>query len=195
MSMLAAAARLLRPGQVCVATAGAPLAAARLAQASVPDLTVVADTDPDLRYALPRADVGLVHADQVDVFGNLNATLLGDHAEPDVRFAGGGALADIAAVLPVIVLLEHRLAAFVERVDFVTAPGALSGPLDRALVGLPGSGPVAVVTDLGVLLPDPATAELVLAELHPGVTVEQVRAETGWALEVSDELVLGGSPA
>jgi glutaconate CoA-transferase subunit B len=130
--------------------------------------------------------------------------VLGEYDEPVTRWAGAGALPDITATLPTIVLLEHRIHAFVERVDFVTAPGGLSGPLDRALVGLHGTGPIAVVTDLGVLRPDPATAELVLTDLHPGVTVEQVRAETGWPLEVSDELVrttpateaeLRGSPA
>jgi glutaconate CoA-transferase subunit B len=195
--MLLAAARLLGPGQVCVAEPGPPTEAARLARAThAPDLTLV--TDPGgvefSRYLLRRCDVGLVTANQVDVFGNLNATVLGEYDEPVMRWAGGGSTADVTATLPTIVLLEHRIHAFVERVDFVTAPGALSGPLDRALLGLRGTGPIAVVTDLGVLRPDPVTAELVLTDLHPGVTVEQVRAETAWPLEVSDELVVTAPP-
>jgi glutaconate CoA-transferase, subunit B len=186
--MLLAAARLLGAGQACVCEPGAPTAAVRLAAAThAPDLVLLTGERP--RYTVRRADVGLVTAAQVDVFGNLNTTVLGEYDEPTARFAGPGMLPEIAATLPTVVLLPHRLAAFVERVDFVTAPGGLSGPLDRALVGLRGIGPVAVVTDLGVLRPDPATAELVLTDVHPGVTVEQVRAETGWPLEVSDELV------
>lgn len=189
-----AAARLLRNGQVCVCEPGAPTAAARLAAAAhAPDLVILSGERP--RYTLRRAQVALVTAAQVDAFGNLNTTVLGEYDEPAARFTGPGLLPDITARLPTVVLLSHRLAAFVERVDFVTAPGGLSGPLDRALVGLPGTGPVAVVTDLGVLRPDPTTAELVLTDLHPGVTVEQVRAETGWPLEVSDELVETAPPS
>jgi glutaconate CoA-transferase, subunit B len=186
--MVLVAARLLGPGQVCVCEPGALTAAARLAAVThAPDLVVLGGEQP--RYTVRRADVGLVAAAQVDAFGNLNTTVLGEYDEPTARFGGPGLLPEIAAALPTVVLLPHRLAAFVERVDFVTAAGGLSGPLDRALVGLRGIGPIAVVTDLGVLRPDPATAELVLTDVHPGVTVEQVRAETGWPLEVSDELV------
>ncbi|SDF50153.1 CoA-transferase [Pseudonocardia oroxyli] len=191
---LVAAARLLQAGQVCVGEPGDPTAAARLAAAThAPGLIVLDGSLP--RYSLRRAQVGLVTAAQIDAFGNLNTTVLGDYDEPTARFAGPGLLPDVTAALPTIVLLPHRLAAFVERVDFVTAPGGLSGPLDRALVGLPGTGPIAVVTDLGVLRPDPATAELVLTDLHPGVTVEQVRAETGWPLEVSADLVETAPPS
>jgi glutaconate CoA-transferase subunit B len=89
----------------------------------------------------------------------------------------------------VIVVMHHRRRAFVERVDFVTSVGYGTGPGDRALLGLPGAGPVRVITDLGVLEPDPASKELLLTALHPGVTVEEVRAETGWALEVVADLV------
>jgi glutaconate CoA-transferase, subunit B len=189
-----AAARLLQAGQVCVCEPGPPRAAARLAAAThAPGLVVLDGAQP--RYTVRRADVGLVTAAQVDPSGNLNTTVLGEYDEPTARFDGPGLLPDVTGLLPTVVLLPHRLAAFVERVDFVTAPGGLSEPLDRALVGMRTSGPVAVVTDLGVLRPDPATAELILTDVHPGVTVEQVHAETGWPLEVSDELVETAPPS
>jgi glutaconate CoA-transferase subunit B len=89
----------------------------------------------------------------------------------------------------VIVVMRHRRRAFVEHVDFVTSVGHGSGPTDRALLGLRGAGPVRVITDLGVLEPDPETAQLRLTGLHPGATVDEVRAETGWPLEIADELV------
>ncbi|GAA4541774.1 CoA-transferase [Pseudonocardia xishanensis] len=188
--MLLAAARLLRGG-ICVSDPGAPTAAALLARAThAPSLELLDPRTPGfLRHGLRRVEVGLVTAAQVDAYGNLNTSVLGEYDEPTERLTGAGILPELAAGAALVVLLPHRLRSFVERVDFVTAAGGLSGPLDRARVGLFGTGPVAVVTDLGVLRPDPATAELVLTDLHPGVTVEQVRAETGWPLEVSDELV------
>jgi glutaconate CoA-transferase subunit B len=84
--------------------------------------------------------------------------------------------------------MRHRKRAFVNQVDFVTTYGHGTGPTDRALLGLRGSGPMRVITDLGVLEPAPGSQELMLTALHPGVTVEQVRAETGWSQEISDEL-------
>ena len=84
--------------------------------------------------------------------------------------------------------MRHQMRAFVERVDFVTSVGHGSGPKDRRLLGLRGAGPVRVITDLAVLEPETESAELMLTGLHPGVTVEQVRAETGWDLQVAAEL-------
>ena len=84
--------------------------------------------------------------------------------------------------------MRQRRRAFVDRVDFVTSVGFGTGPGDRAMLGLPGAGPVRVITDLGVLEPNPGSKELILTALHPGVTVEEVRAETGWALEIAAEL-------
>jgi glutaconate CoA-transferase, subunit B len=179
--MVVAAARLLRAGQLVVAPGGLPSAVARLA-AEVHGVTAVAPDDFDeLGAWMPsgRVDAGVLTADQVDVTGNLGATVLGEYDEPVRRLAGAGWSSAVAAgSAQVVVVVAHRLAAFVERVDFVTVPGS----------------PDAVVTDLGVLRPDPATGDLVLTDLHPGVTVEQVRAETGWPLEVADELVRTPAP-
>jgi glutaconate CoA-transferase subunit B len=136
-----------------------------------------------------RIDVGFLSGAQIDRFANLNTTVIGEYAEPDVRLPGSGGAPEIASSCrEVIVVMHHRRRAFVERVDFVTSVGYGTGPGDRALLGLPGAGPVRVITDLGVLEPDPASKELLLTALHPGLTVEEVRAETGWALEVVADL-------
>ena len=137
-----------------------------------------------------RIDVGFLSGAQIDRFANLNTTVIGEYGEPEMRLPGSGGAPEIASSCrEVVIVMRHRRRAFVERVDFVTSVGYGTGPGDRAALGLPGAGPVRVITDLGVLEPDPASKELMLTALHPGVTVEQVRAETGWALEVAADLV------
>ena len=136
-----------------------------------------------------RIDVGFLSGAQIDHLANLNTTVIGEYAEPDARLPGSGGAPEIAASCrEVIVVMRHRRRAFVERVDFVTSVGYGTGPRDRSLLGLPGAGPVRVITDLGVLEPDPVSKELVLTALHPGVTVEEVRAETGWTLGITADL-------
>lgn len=134
-----------------------------------------------------RIDVGFLGAAQVDRFGNVNTTLVnGGHDRPELRLPGAGGAPEIAASCGrVLLVLRHSARAFVERLDYVTTMGHGSGPHDRARLGMPGCGPVAVITDLGVLRPDPETSELVLTETHPGVTPEQVRAATGWDLRTA----------
>jgi glutaconate CoA-transferase subunit B len=92
-------------------------------------------------------------------------------------------------------MLQHTPRAFVERLDFVTTFGYGDGPGARARYGLTGRGVTAVITDLGVLEPDPATCELTLTLLHPGVTVEGVREQTGWPLRVAEEVAAGDAPS
>ena len=136
-----------------------------------------------------RMDVGFLSGAQIDRFANLNTTVIGEYTEPDVRLPGAGGAPEIAASCrEVIVVMRHRRRAFVDRVDFVTSFGHGTGPGDRRLLGLRGAGPVRVITDLGVLEPDPESRELMLTALHPGVTVEQVRAATGWSLEIAADL-------
>lgn len=137
-----------------------------------------------------RVDVGFLSGAQLDRFANINSTVIGDYDEPDVRLPGSGGAPEIAASAgEVLIVMRHRLRAFVASVDFVSSVGHGSGPGDRERLGLRGAGPTRVITDLGVLEPDPDTRELTLTGLHPGVTVEEVRAETGWPLEVAAELV------
>ncbi|HVL84229.1 MAG TPA: CoA-transferase subunit beta [Pseudonocardia sp.] len=143
-----------------------------------------------------RIDVGFLSGAQLDRFANINTTVIGDYAEPDVRLPGSGGAPEIAASCrEVVIVMRHRLRAFVERVDFVTSLGHGTGPGDRAALGLRGAGPVRVITDLGVLEPDPDTAELVLTRVHPGVPVEQVRAETAWDLAVAADLGETAAPS
>jgi glutaconate CoA-transferase subunit B len=143
-----------------------------------------------------RIDVGFLSGAQLDRFGNINTTVIGeDYADPKVRLPGAGGAPEIAASCrEVLVVVRQSRRSFVEQVDFVTSVGHGSGAGDRERLGLPGAGPVLVITDLGVLRPDPDTRELTLTELHPGVEVEQVRAATGWDLRVAGELARGEEP-
>lgn len=137
-----------------------------------------------------RIEVGFLGAAQIDRFANINTTVIGDdYDHPKVRLPGAGGAPEIAASCGrVVVVVRQSRRTFVERVDFVTSVGFGSGPGDRERLGLPGAGPRLVITDLGVLEPDPDTCELTLIHLHPGVTVEQARAATGWDLAVAPEL-------
>ncbi|HSD01873.1 MAG TPA: CoA-transferase [Gaiellales bacterium] len=143
-----------------------------------------------------RIDVGFLSAAQIDRFGNLNSTVIGDYEHPKVRLPGGGGAPEIAASCrETLVMLEHTRRAFVERLDFVTTVGYGDGPGARERYGLTGRGVTAVITDLGVLEPDPATCELQLTLLHPGVTVDRVREATGWELRVASEVDVGIPPS
>ena len=136
-----------------------------------------------------RIHVGFLGAAQIDRFANINTTVVGEYAHPKVRLPGAGGAPEIAAsCCEVIVVVRQTPRAFVERVDFVTSVGFGRGPGDRERLGLRGRGPQRVITDLGVLEPDPATCELTLTQIHPGVDVEQAVAATGWALAVSPDL-------
>lgn len=137
-----------------------------------------------------RLDVGFLGAAQIDRFGNINTTVIGsDYADPLVRLPGAGGAPEIAGFCrDVIVVVRQSRRAFVERVDFVTSVGFGSGPGDRERLGLHGNGPVRVITDLGVLQPDPASCELTLTSVHPGVDVARVREATGWDLAVAERV-------
>jgi glutaconate CoA-transferase subunit B len=135
-----------------------------------------------------RIEVGFLGAAQIDKFANINTTVIGhDYANPKVRLPGAGGAPEIAASCGrVVVVVRQSLRAFVEKVDFITSVGFGSGPGSREALGLNGAGPQMVITDLGVLEPDPVSCELVLTRLHPGATVEQAKQATGWDLRVAD---------
>ena len=136
-----------------------------------------------------RVDVGFLGGAQIDRFANINSTVIGEYATPKVRLPGAGGAPEIAASCKeVLVLLRQSPRAFVERVDFVSSMGFGDGPGHRQRLGLRGAGPQVVVTDVGILRPDPVTCELTLTALHPGATVEQARAATGWDLAVADDV-------
>jgi glutaconate CoA-transferase, subunit B len=136
-----------------------------------------------------RIDVAFLGAAQIDPYANLNSTVIGDYAHPKTRLPGAGGAPEIAASCgEVIVIVPHAKRTFVEKLDFVTTVGHGDGPGSRERLGFRGLGPTAVITDLGVLEPDPRTKRLVLTQIHPGVEVEEVREATGWPLEVASDL-------
>jgi glutaconate CoA-transferase subunit B len=137
-----------------------------------------------------RIDVGFLSAAQIDKYGNINTTVIGgDYAAPKTRLPGSGGAPEIAASCrEVIVVVRQTLRSFVERVDFVTSVGYGSGPGTRQRLGLTGAGPLKIITDLGVLEPDPATQEFTLTGLYPGVSVQDARDKTGWHLAAAPDL-------
>ena len=129
-----------------------------------------------------RIDVGFLGAAQIDRHGNLNSTVIGDYERPKVRLPGGGGAPEIAAMAKeVIVIIRHSPRTFVERIHFRSSA--------------PGSGAMVVITDLGELRLDRDHRELVLTRTHPGVSVEQVRSETGWDLREADDLAQTEPPS
>jgi glutaconate CoA-transferase subunit B len=136
-----------------------------------------------------RIEVGLLGGAQIDRYGNINTTVVGDYARPRVRLPGSGGAAEIAihaGRTVVISRLDRR--AFPEQVDFVTSPGNRPRGRSRRELGMPGAGPVKVITDKAVLEADPATGELMLSALYPGVDAPDVAAGIGWTLKSRDEL-------
>jgi glutaconate CoA-transferase subunit B len=218
--MAVAAARRLRDGTVCFVGIGLPSQAANLARAThAPDCVLIYESGTigakpehlplsigdgelaetaDAVVSVPeifsywlqggRIDVGFLGAAQIDRYGNLNSTVIGDYDRPKVRLPGAGGAPEIAAwCRETFVMLRQTPRAFVERLDFLTSVGRPRGP--------GGAGVTCVVTDLGVLEPDAGDGELVLAELHPDVTVDDAREATGWELRVAPDLRCGAPPA
>jgi glutaconate CoA-transferase, subunit B len=204
--MAVEAARRLRDGAVCFVGIGLPSLACNLARAThAPGCVLVYESGTigakparpplsigdgelaetaDAVVSVPelfaywlqggRIDVGFLGAAQIDRFANLNSTVIGSYDDPRVRLPGGGGAPEIAmAAREVFVMLRQSPRTFVERLDFRTSAG------DRVSV---------VVTDLGILEPDPATREMTLTHLHPGIDVEQARESTGWELRVVRDL-------
>lgn len=140
-----------------------------------------------------RIDVGFLGAAQIDKYGNINTTVIGGSYEhPQIRLPGAGGAPEIAtASKQVWIVLKQNQRTFVDQLPFVTSAGhrrTANGPSGNGIspaTSLRGRGPTVVITDMGVLEPDPETFELRLCALHPGVTVEQVRAATGWNLKTA----------
>jgi len=135
-----------------------------------------------------NVDVGFMGGAQIDKYGNINATVIGDYAQPKVRLPGSGGSQEIAAwANRCYIMTPHQKRRFPEKVDFMTSAGFLGGRNEREATGVRGGGMLAVVTDLGMLEPD-ENGEMVLTALHPGKTVEQAIENTGWKLSVANEL-------
>jgi glutaconate CoA-transferase subunit B len=141
-----------------------------------------------------NVDVGFLGGAQIDRFANINATVIGPYDHPKVRLPGSGGSMEIAAwANRCYILTPHQKRRFPAKVDFLTSAGYLDGRATREAAHLRGGGPIAVVTDIGILEPD-QTGELVLTALHPGVTVDQARQNTGWELQTASELIITEPP-
>lgn len=130
--------------------------------------------------------IAFLGAAQIDRYGNLNTTVIGDYHRPKTRFSGSGGACDVASLASgVITFMQHEKRRFVEKLAYLTSVGWYEGGDSRARLGLRRGGALAVVTNLGVLTFHETTREMVLAEYHPGVTVQKIRDNTGFELDVS----------
>jgi glutaconate CoA-transferase subunit B len=134
-------------------------------------------------------DAAFLGGAQIDRFGNLNTTVIGEYGSPKVRLPGSGGACEIAIhARKILVIMRQAKRSFVERLDFRTSPGHSGDPEHDRARGWSGSGPTSVVTDLGTYGFDAETGEMTLLTMHPGVTLEQVRESTGWEMRVVDDV-------
>jgi len=134
-------------------------------------------------------DVAFLGGAQIDRFGNLNTTVIGPYETPKVRLPGSGGACEIAIhARHILVIMRQAKRSFVDRLDFRTSPGHSGDPAHDAARGWHGTGPTSVVTDLGTFGFDGATGEMTLVTLHPGMTLDDVRANMGWDPKVSPDL-------
>lgn len=142
-----------------------------------------------------RFRTGFLSGAQLDRHGNINTTVIGDYSDPTVRLPGSGGAPEIAASCQeVLIVMRQSARSFVDQLDFITSVGYGTGPGDRARHGFSGRGPTAVITDLGVLEPDPIDCELTLTALHPGIDPGQAIAATGWTLRIAPRLDITDAP-
>jgi glutaconate CoA-transferase subunit B len=221
--MIVASSRQLAGERVCFVGVGPPNIACNLARRTVaPDLELVYESgvfgavparlplsigDPTLvtgaalvtnqfelfAYYLQAGliDVGFLGASQIDRYGNINTTVIGDYDKPKVRLPGSGGACEIAInAKQVFVIMPQSKRSFVERIDFTTSPGHLTGTRPHGW----GAGPSEVVTGLGTYRFDDTTGEMMLATTHPGVTVDEIRENTGWEIRVSEDLMETPAP-
>lgn len=150
----------------------------------------VVSTPEIFRYWLQggRVDVGFLGAAQLDRFANINTTVIGDYHKPTVRLPGAGGAPEISSsAREVILVVKQSRRSFVETLDFITSAGFLTGDDARKRAGIAGAGPVAVITDLCILRPDPETRELTVASIHAGISRDEIRAQTGWEIRFADQ--------
>ncbi len=155
-------------------------------------MTEVMDT-----LARGLVDICFLGGAQIDMYGNLNSTMVGtDYRHPKVRFPGSGGANDFGSLAwRTIVVSPQSARRFVAKVDFITTPGYLDGPGAREKAGLPpGTGPYKVITNLAVLGYDPESKWMRVESVHPGVTLDEVKSNTGFQLLVKDPLETTEAP-
>lgn len=157
----------------------------------------VVSTPEIFRYWLQggRVDVGFLGAAQIDRFANINTTVVGDYHQPTVRLPGAGGAPEISALAKeVLIVIKQSERTFVEKLDFITSAGFLTGGDARQRSRMPGRGPVAILTDLCILRPEPETNEFIVHSIHPGITRETIRQKTGWPVRFAPDCAETASP-
>jgi len=133
-----------------------------------------------------HVDVGFLSGAQIDKFGNINATSIGDYHNPTVRLTGSGGSGDIACLAKrTVIIARHEKRRFPEKVDYITSPGWIDGPEGREKAGLHWGGPSAIVTTMGILRFEDKTKEPYLASYHPGVKIQWIKENTEFKLDTS----------
>ena len=155
---------------------------------------VLGSTDVLLLLQRGYVDIGFMGGAQIDPYGNLNSSFIGDPQHPSTRLPGTGGGNDIASLTEMIVAMKHEKRRFVERVDFVTSPGFLSGGNSRREAGLIAGGMHRVVTDLGIYGFEESSKRMQLQALHPSVTADDVQSNTGFELLIAADLTVTAPP-
>ena len=141
-------------------------------------------------------EVALLGGAQIDRYGNLNTTVIGDYRTPKTRLPGSGGACEIAInAQRTFMIMRLKRRAFVEKLDFLTSPGHLTGGDSRAELGLPGGGPELVITDKAILNFANPRREMQLSALYPGVTVREIQAEVGWPLGLAETIQEAAAPS
>ena len=142
------------------------------------------------------ADLGFLGGAQIDMYGNLNATCVGEYAKPKKRFPGSGGANPIASCAKrVLIIIRHEKRRFLERVEYITSPGHLQGGDSRRAAGLRGGGPDRVITDLGIMDFEPVSRRMRVVSLHPGITREKIQEATGFPLLFAPEVAVTPPPS
>ena len=130
--------------------------------------------------------VGILGAAQIDIFGNLNSTVIGDYSSPKIRFSGSGGGCDVASFVPKsLIFMQHEKRKFVKHLDYLTSPGYLDGPGGREKAGLPPGGPEMVITNMGVMKFDEQTKQMYLYRCYPGITPDEILEKMSFTVDVS----------
>ena len=142
-----------------------------------------------------RVHAGFIGGAEIDRYGNINTSYIGDFDDPDVKLPGTGGAPDIASMAErLIVIMNHEKHRLVKKVDYITSPGFLSGGNERKMAGLSGGGPAVVITDRAILRPYGPENELHLAAYHPNHTVQEILKNTGWDLKSIPDVHETASP-
>lgn len=149
---------------------------------------LLSSTDVLLLLQRGYVDVGFMGGAQIDRYGNLNSSFIGDSENPKIRLPGTGGGNDISSLTEVIVAMKHEKRRFVETVDFVTSPGFLNGGTSRRDSGLLAGGAYRVVTDLAIMGFDEVSKRMKIVALHTGIGIDEVRDNTGFELDVAEEI-------